>query len=298
MQLLKIALFVFFTIRIFTFYDIYVTLHQTPLRIIPNQNKVMKKYITDLLVKENLPLNQQYFLLKLTSDDKLPPMEPGQFAQLRVDNTSGTFLRRPISVNFVDYDSNEVWLLIQKVGNGTRKLAELKSGELLNVIFPLGNTFTLPENKQAEILLIGGGVGIAPLLMFGEKLHRHGYRCKFLLGARSATDLLELDDFARYGEVFTTTEDGSHGEKGYVTHHSLLKGSNFDNIYTCGPTPMMKAVAAYAKEKKIFCEVSLENMMGCGIGACLCCVTDTVDGNLCVCTEGPVFNITKLKWQI
>ncbi len=258
----------------------------------------MKKYIKDLVVKENQSLNHQYYLLKLTSDEMLPEMNPGQFVQIRVDNTSGTFLRRPISINFVDYNTNELWLLIQKVGNGTRKLAELKSGDTLNIIFPLGNSFTIPENKESNILLVGGGVGIAPLLMFGEKLFKLGYKCNFLLGARSKADLLELDDFARYGDVFVTTEDASSGEKGFVTHHSLLNSSNFDYIYTCGPTPMMKAIASYAMSKDIFCEVSLENMMGCGIGACLCCVTDTTEGNLCVCTEGPVFNITKLKWQI
>ena len=108
----------------------------------------MKKYIKDLIVKENLPLNQQYYLLKLTSEEKIPAMEPGQFVQIRVDNTSGTFLRRPISINFVDYESNELWLLIQKVGDGTRKLAELKAGDTINIIYPLGNTFTIPENKQ------------------------------------------------------------------------------------------------------------------------------------------------------
>jgi len=111
-------------------------------------------------------------------------------------------------------------------------------------------------------------------------------------------NLLQLCEFERFGNVYTTTEDGSHGEKGFVTQHSLLKASNFDYIFTCGPTPMMKAVAAYATQTKAFCEVSLENTMACGFGACLCCVTDTTEGHLCVCTEGPVFNITKLKWQI
>ena len=258
----------------------------------------MKKYAKDLLITENRQLNDQYFLLKLTSDAPLPEMQPGQFAEVRVDGSPTTFLRRPISINFVDYEKNELWLLIQIVGDGTRALSYLKSGDALNVIFPLGNTFTLPEDKNARILLVGGGVGVAPILMMGEKLHLLGYRCNFLLGARSEKDLLQLDDFARYGTVFTTTEDGSHGEKGYVTHHSLLNASDFDFIYTCGPTPMMKAVARYAQEKGVQCEVSLENMMACGIGACLCCVTATTEGNLCVCTEGPVFNTTKLKWQI
>ena len=258
----------------------------------------MKKFILDLTITHKVQLNEQNVLLKLTTIDQLPEILPGQFAEIRVDGSPTTFLRRPISINFVDYEKNELWLLIQIVGDGTRRMAEMEVGQTLNAILPLGNTFTMPAQKNARIVLIGGGVGIAPLLMFGEKLHSMGYYCNFLLGARSKTDLLQLDEFERYGKVYTTTEDGSYGEKGYVTHHSLLIGSNFDYIYTCGPTPMMKAVAYYAAANDIFCEVSLENMMGCGIGACLCCVTDTTEGNLCVCTEGPIFNITKLKWQI
>ena len=258
----------------------------------------MKKFILDLTITHKVQLNEQNVLLKLTTIDQLPEILPGQFAEIRVDGSPTTFLRRPISINFVDYEKNELWLLIQIVGDGTRRMAEMEVGQTLNAILPLGNTFTMPAEKNARIVLIGGGVGIAPLLMFGEKLHSMGYYCNFLLGARSKADLLQLYEFERYGKVYTTTEDGSYGEKGYVTHHSLLIGSNFDYIYTCGPTPMMKAVAYYAAANDIFCEVSLENMMGCGIGACLCCVTDTTEGNLCVCTEGPIFNITKLKWQI
>ena len=258
----------------------------------------MKKFILDLTITHKVQLNEQNVLLKLTNIDQLPEILPGQFAEIRVDGSPTTFLRRPISINFVDYEKNELWLLIQIVGDGTRRMAEMEVGQTLNAILPLGNTFTMPAQKNARIVLIGGGVGIAPLLMFGEKLHSMGYNCNFLLGARSKADLLQLYEFERYGKVYTTTEDGSYGEKGYVTHHSLLIGSNFDYIYTCGPTPMMKAVAYYAAANDIFCEVSLENMMGCGIGACLCCVTDTTEGNLCVCTEGPIFNITKLKWQI
>ena len=258
----------------------------------------MKKFILDLTITHKVQLNDQNVLLKLTNIDQLPEILPGQFAEIRVDGSPTTFLRRPISINFVDYEKNELWLLIQIVGDGTRRMADMEVGQTLNAILPLGNTFTMPAEKNARIVLIGGGVGIAPLLMFGEKLHSMGYNCNFLLGARSKADLLQLYEFERYGKVYTTTEDGSYGEKGYVTHHSLLIGSNFDYIYTCGPTPMMKAVAYYAAANDIFCEVSLENMMGCGIGACLCCVTDTTEGNLCVCTEGPIFNITKLKWQI
>ncbi|HEY5591369.1 MAG TPA: dihydroorotate dehydrogenase electron transfer subunit [Paludibacter sp.] len=258
----------------------------------------MKKFMLDLVIKKNVTLSNQYSLLILTSPDKLPEMLPGQFAEVRVDGSSTVFLRRAISIHYIDYETNELWLLIQIVGDGTKRLAELKSGENVNLLLPLGNSFNLPASKDAKVLLIGGGVGVAPLLFLGDYMKKKGFEVNFLLGARSKADLLQLCEFERFGNVFTTTEDGSHGESGYVTQHSLLKGANFDYIYTCGPTPMMKAVASYAAQTKTNCEVSLENTMACGIGACLCCVTDTTEGHLCVCTEGPVFNITKLKWQI
>lgn len=250
----------------------------------------------DLLVKSNSRLNDQYFLLILTHTAPLPEMLPGQFVEVRVDNSPTTFLRRPISINFFDKENNELWLLIQKVGDGTRKLGELKPNDSVNLILPLGNSFSLPQSHDAKLLLVGGGVGTAPMLFWGAKLKEMGFKPIFLMGGRSEANLLQLDEFKKYGELYCTTEDGSVGEKGFVTNHSILTDINFDAIYTCGPTPMMKAVAAYAQKNNVDCEVSLENTMACGIGTCLCCVTDSVDGHVCVCTEGPVFNITKLKW--
>lgn len=257
----------------------------------------MKK-ILDLTVSENMQLNQNYNLLKLTPSDSsiLPEMHPGQFVQIRVDGSEKTFLRRPISINFVDKDKNELWLLIQKVGDGTRWICQTEKGAILNLILPLGNTFTIPDNKEENLLLIGGGVGTAPMLYLGAVLKSKGYRPNFLLGARSKDDLLQLDNFAKYGEIFCTTEDGSYGEKGYVTNHSILKTIPISMIYTCGPKPMMIAVAKYASEQNITCEVSLENLMACGIGACLCCVESAREGNICVCSDGPVFNIGMLTW--
>lgn len=258
----------------------------------------MKKFILDLTVTENVRLHTNYVLLKLTSPSLLPEMLPGQFAEIRVDGSPATFLRRPISINFVDTERNEVWFLIQLVGEGTKRLGEAKSGDTINVMLPLGNGFTMPENPSDKLLLVGGGVGTAPMLYLGKQLAEKGCRPTFLLGARSDKDLLQMEQFAAYGEVYTTTEDGSHGEKGYVTQHSILNKVDYERIYTCGPKPMMMAVARYAKSKAIDCEVSLENMMACGIGACLCCVENTTEGHLCVCKEGPVFNINKLLWQI
>lgn len=257
----------------------------------------MKKFILDFTVKRNVRLNSHYTLLVLSPvEGKLPEILPGQFVEARVDGSPTTFLRRPLSVHFVDYTANELWLLIQIVGDGSKRLSELQASDTVNIMLPLGKSFTLPADKNATLLLIGGGCGVAPLLYLGLCLKEKGYNCEFLLGARSKEDLLQLDEYQKYGKVYTTTEDGSHGERGYVTQHSMLKEKKIDMIYTCGPTPMMKAVAAYAKNAGVECEVSLENTMACGIGACLCCVTDTTEGHVCVCTEGPVFNIKKLKW--
>lgn len=259
----------------------------------------LRKYVLDLRVVAVCRLHERYVLLRLTQDDVLPMMRPGQFVEVRVDGSHTTFLRRPISINYVDRQSNELWLLVATVGDGTRRLAELQAGDMLNCVLPLGNGFSQPcGEQQRTVLLVGGGVGVAPLLYQGAMLREAGVKPVFLLGARTRADLLMLDEFRKYGEVFVTTEDGSEGERGFVTQHSVLQHQQFDLIQSCGPTPMMKAVARYASQQGIECEVSLENMMACGLGACLCCVEKTTSGNLCVCKDGPVFNIKRLLWQL
>ena len=258
----------------------------------------MKKYCLDLIVTEQIRPHKNYVLLKLTHPNPLPDMIPGQFAELRVNHSATTFLRRPISINNVDREKNEVWFLIQLVGDSTRQLAEAKPGDVINTLLPLGNGFTIPCNTTEKLLLTGGGVGIAPMLLLSKVLKEKGFKPSILIGARSAADLMQLELLQEYGDVYVTTEDGSQGEKGYLTQHSLLQQQQFDRIYSCGPKPMMMAVARFAKSKGVACEVSLENKMACGIGACLCCVENTNEGNLCVCKEGPVFNIEKLLWQI
>ena len=258
----------------------------------------MKKFILDLTVNSVEALSDKHVLIKLTDDKPLPEMLPGQFVEVRVDNSPSTFLRRPISINNVDYERNELWLLVAAVGDGTRQLQKLQKGDRLNCMLPLGNSFTMPTDSAQKVLLVGGGVGVAPLLYFGKRIKAMGGEPTFLLGARSAKDVLERELFEQVGRVFITTEDGSEGEKGFVTNHSVLAQEHFDRISTCGPKPMMMAVARYAFKNDIECEVSLENKMACGVGACLCCVEKTVEGNKCVCKEGPVMNIKKLTWQI
>ena len=253
----------------------------------------MKKYCLDLTVKAVEHLNEKYVLLRLTDNSPLPEMLPGQFVEIKVEGSPNTYLRRPISIHYVDRKNNELWLLVATIVDGTKAMAALLPGEKMNVVLPLGNGFTISAGKT---LLVGGGVGVAPLLYAGKAIKELGGESVFLLGARASKDLLELEKFREIGRVFLTTEDGSEGEKGFVTNHSIWHQESFDRIEVCGPKPMMVAVARLARELSVPCEVSLENMMACGLGACLCCVEDTVEGHVCVCTEGPVFDIEKLKW--
>ena len=234
-------------------------------------------------------------LLRLRAAQALPDIAPGQFVQVRVDGSPSTYLRRPISIHDVDEGQKEIALLVQQVGEGTRHLAQVAVGEQVNMVLPLGHGFSLPQQGE-RCLLVGGGIGIAPLFYFAKVLKNQGIHPVLLLGGKTKTDLIRLEDYQGLGETFVTTEDGSLGEKGFVTMHSVWQARAFDKIYVCGPKPMMKAVAKLAAEKGTWCEVSLENLMACGFGACLCCVEDTVDGHVCVCKEGPVFNTRRLKW--
>lgn len=172
----------------------------------------MKKYILDLKVVSVTQIHARYVLIRLTDDNPLPEMLPGQFVEVRVDGSASTFLRRPISINYVDRTLNELWLLVATVGDGTRKLATLQAGDTLNCVLPLGNGFT-PAKTGEKVLLIGGGVGVAPLLYMGAEMKLAGIEPTFLLGARTAQDLLLTDEFNKYGRVYVTTEDGSEGKR-------------------------------------------------------------------------------------
>ena len=253
------------------------------------------KRIQDFTVKEYQELNADNYILTLSSDSDIEDVSPGNFAEIKVPDAPDVFLRRPISILDVNHDENTISFYIKAIGTGTKKMGNLAVGSNINLIYPLGNSFSV--SKQKNILIVGGGSGIAPFIMLAEQLKKQNTIVTFLIGARSIGDVFLTDEFIKYGKVLVTTEDGSLGEKGLVTQHSIFSEAfSFDYIYTCGPDPMMKAIAKIAHQKNIICEASLENMMACGIGACLCCVTPTTDGNKCVCTEGPVFNTKHLQW--
>ncbi len=255
------------------------------------------KYIIDFIIKENHKISCGYCEMVVKPSNpgvELPDALPGQFVQIKIPHSPSTFLRRPISICDIDKKNGTMRFLIRNAGEGTDYLINMTPGEHLNIITPLGHGFN--QSGITNALLVGGGVGIAPMHMLGKVLAQNGVKVDYLVGARTSDMLLLTDKLALTGEVHITTDDGSEGIKGVVTDHPVFSEKTFERIYCCGPAPMMKAVARKAKELCVDCEVSLENMMACGVGACLCCVENTTRGNVCVCTEGPVFNIKELKW--
>jgi dihydroorotate dehydrogenase electron transfer subunit len=257
----------------------------------------MKKTVTDFLLLENKQLNKDNFKLLLQSPIPLSDIFPGQFINVEIKDAAEIFLRRPFSILDVDYENQTISLLVKILGRGSKKLTESTVGQTISGIFPLGKSFTIPEQTD-RILLIGGGSGVAPMLFLAKICGLNPSNVTVLIGAKSASDHVDASAYQQFGQFFYATEDGSLGEKGYVTNHPVFSQelNQFDKIYTCGPDLMMKAVGRKAAEMNIFCELSLENMMACGFGVCLCCVEDTKAGHKCVCTDGPVFNINDLKW--
>lgn len=248
-----------------------------------------------LIAKQRIA--EDYFSLDLQAESPLTEIKPGQFVQIRVDNSPKTFLRRPISIFDVDYISNTLKLLIKIAGPGTKALSLLNTGDRVSLVYPLGNGFSLPADTD-KVLLVGGGIGVAPLYFMGKIIAQSGINFKFVFGYQSDKYIIDYEKYNKLGDLIISTDDGSMGFHGLVSEHPVLHEGDYNRIYCCGPDPMMKSIAGIAKERGIFCELSLENLMACGIGLCLCCVEDTIDGNICSCTDGPVFNIKQLKWQI
>lgn len=255
----------------------------------------MNKSVENLYITNITQINATHFTLVLKATSVFPTIVPGQFVNVLVEDADDVYLRRPFSIHDVNNKEKTFSLLIKNVGKGTEALQKKKVGDKLNIIYPLGKGYSL--DTKGKVLLIGGGFGVAPLYYLAKELHKKQQTdIHLLVGAKTKKDILLTEKFEGIAQVHTTTEDGSTGETGYVTQHSIMQ-DNFSQIYTCGPTPMTEAIAKYAIKKDIPCEVSLENMMACGYGVCLCCVTKSVTNeNLPVCTQGTVFNVKELQW--
>lgn len=254
------------------------------------------KRVEDFIVHSTQWLNYKTFVIKLEGTRKIPEILPGNFAEIEINQSQKVFLRRPFSFYDADPEKNTISFFVKVVGEGTRVLGELKQGDRLNVMYPLGNAYTIQAGHR--VLVVAGGSGIAPFFLLGKQLKAAKKEVTFLFGGRTEDDIVLLKEFKSLGNVEVTTEDGSLGTRGMVTHHPIFQEGKlaFDQVYTCGPDAMMKAVGRIAAAEGIPCQVSLENTMACGFGACLCCITPSKRGNICVCTEGPVFDINELTW--
>ncbi len=215
--------------------------------------------------------------------------EPGQFMQVAAE---GFFLRRPISICGIDKQKGTLRIVFEVRGRGTDKISTLNEGSLIDIIAPLGKGFTVLEGKKA--ICIGGGIGTPPMLAIAKE---YGENATVISGFRNSSVAILQDDIkALDAKAVLCTDDGSAGIKGFVTDalKAELEKEKPDIIYACGPMPMLKGVAAVAQQNGIKCEVSLEQRMACGVGACLVCVCRTVkDGNEIfshVCKDGPVFD--------
>lgn len=224
-------------------------------------------------------------------------LQPGQFVHLRIAQSADFILRRPFSV--FRTGAGRLEILYQVVGKGTRALAEADPGTEMDLIGPLGHGWEIPAGA-AHALVVAGGLGAAPMGMLVEELARLGVAVTVAQGAPTVGRLLARELFeqtCRRAEV--ATDDGSAGTCGFVTAltDDLIAADRPDVIYACGPEPMQRIVAAQAAQAGIPCQVSLERLMACGVGACLSCVVSTVAGRKRACVDGPVFDAAEVLWE-
>lgn len=242
-----------------------------------------KEYICNLIEKSNLAENIYDFTVY--APEICDAAQPGQF--LHILCGEGVFLRRPISI--CDAREGTVRFIFEVKGDGTRILAQKNPGDKINIIGPLGNTFIEGDFKRAAV--IGGGIGVFPLYMLCRKLEKPD----IFLGFRSKDRVVMTEEFSELGEVSVATDDGSFGYSGYAADllEEKLKKEKYDVIYACGPAPMLSGLKRLAEKYDVPLRVSLEQRMGCGIGACLVCSCETIfegsDKYRRVCKDGPVF---------
>jgi dihydroorotate dehydrogenase electron transfer subunit len=241
-----------------------------------------------------------YFRLVVRAPQIAPLVQPGQFAHVRILPLKHALLRRPFSIFQVAGDTLSV--LYKSVGQGTEVLSRMQPGEELNLIGPLGHGFTVPQAGGEIPLLVAGGYGMAALYLLAQRSPQKGI---VFVGGRRRVDILCAEEFEALGwEVRITTEDGSHGEKGLVTHAlqaELGQSAPGRKLFACGPTPMLRAVGQLAAQFNLPAELSLDEHMGCGIGVCLTCVVPIKTGDgweyQRTCTEGPVFDARQVAWE-
>ena len=250
-----------------------------------------------MLVKNNEKVGPEIYKMVFKAENELTG-KPGQFIHLKINNASyDPLLRRPFSIFDINKKEKSLTIIYKICGRGTRLMKDIKKGDEIDILENLGNGFNL-KNKNTKIVLIGGGMGIAPLYLLAKKLYKNN-KLMVLLGAKNKQELDFMNNkFSKLAvKVYKATIDGSLGFKGTVV--DLLKELIKDKkeigyLYGCGPTVMLKELKKIVINKNIKAEVSLEERMGCGIGACLSCTVKTINGNMRACKEGPVFPLKEV----
>jgi dihydroorotate dehydrogenase electron transfer subunit len=248
----------------------------------------------------NKVVGEGYYRMALRGHRLVKEAMPGQFVHIRVADAPYPLLRRPISIHSLD-DNETFSLLYEVVGDGTDLMSKAKPGQALDVIGPLGNGFNFGAGLKRAIL-VGGGIGVAPLLFAAQTALRRKLEVTVLIGARTRDCLLCVADFKNLGcGIETITDDGSSGREGYVTDlleaAIVSQGKGPAVVMACGPRPMMRRAAVAAGLYDVPCQVSLEEAMACGVGTCLGCAVMTEDGYKRVCADGPVFSAGDVLWE-
>ncbi len=238
-------------------------------------------------ITQNEKIAQSVYKMRLSGDTSAIK-KAGQFVNIKLD---GFFLRRPISV--CDYTAEELLIIYKVVGKGTEKMSAMEKGEQLDILTGLGNGYDLTVKTEKPVL-IGGGVGVPPLYKLAKELKKQGKRVSVILGFNSENEIFFEDEFKEIADrVLICTADGSYGIKGFVT--DAVKDIDFDYFFTCGPEPMFKALESTI-DKNISGQLSFEQRMGCGFGACMGCSCKTLTGNKRICREGPVLFREEIIW--
>ena len=245
----------------------------------------MLQSIFEIVSNRNLCTNTWEMVLR---GDTAGITAPGQFVQLLLDKH---YLRRPISV--CDCDGGTVTILYKVVGGGTEQMAQMMVGETLDVLTGLGNGYDTSLSGNSPVL-VGGGVGVPPLYMLAKKLIREGKTVSVILGFNTKNEIFYEDEFKALGAtVYVTTVDGSYGTKGFVT--DALKDIDYSYFYSCGPEPMLKALYKVSNTSG---QLSFEERMGCGFGACMGCSCKTITGYKRICKDGPIMLKEEILWEI
>jgi dihydroorotate dehydrogenase electron transfer subunit len=251
----------------------------------------MKKEMMTVISQQEIA--NGIFEITLRGDLVSMMTQPGQFVHLKIGEGIDPLLRRPISICEIHQNENKFKMIYRKEGKGTSLLADKKAGDVVDVLGPLGNGFPVDETAPGgTALLVGGGIGVPPLYQLSKELNARGVKTIHVLGFQTDEVVFYEREFSLLGETYVATVDGTAGAKGFVTDVIEDRGIAFDTLYACGPTPMLRALEKNYADKKGF--ISLEERMGCGIGACFACVCHTQDDSnglsyRKVCLDGPVF---------